>query len=61
VLGTQKTETKPSLIGEKADTPPGSQATACCPREYTGTWENLCLPSSFVSKLHKDCGFTGTR
>jgi hypothetical protein len=30
--------------GEMADTSPGSQSTACCLRDFSGTWENLCLP-----------------
>ena len=31
--------------GEMAETLPGSQATACCPRDFTGTWEDLCPPA----------------
>ncbi|MGA1841855.1 MAG: hypothetical protein ACMUIU_14635 [bacterium] len=49
------------VISEMADTPPGSQATACCSKDRTGTWENLCLPSNLVSILYSDCRFTGTR
>ena len=33
------------VIGEMMDTPPGSQATACCSRDCAGTWEDLCFPS----------------
>jgi hypothetical protein len=54
VLRTRKAETNPSLVGEMGDTPPGSQATACCSRDYTGTWENLCLPSDIGNLLYKD-------
>ena len=32
------------VTGEMADTPPGSKSTACCSRDFSGTWEDLCLP-----------------
>ena len=32
------------VTGEMADTPPGSKSTACCSRDFSGTWEDLYLP-----------------
>ena len=32
------------VTGEMAGTPPGSKSTACCSRDFPGTWEDLCLP-----------------
>ena len=50
--------------GEMVDTPPGSVATACCPKDYAGTWENLCLPSVHW-RAHSGCigqaGYVGPR
>jgi hypothetical protein len=37
------------VIGEMADTPPGSQTTACCSKDCTGTWEDLCFPTELTS------------
>lgn len=46
--------------GEMVETPPGSQATACCSKDYAGTWENLSFPK--CRKVHSVCiGQAGLR
>ena len=48
--------------GEMVETLPGSQAMACCPRDFTGTWEDLCSPSELgESVVFRIGGFTGPR
>lgn len=46
-------------IGEMVATPPGSQATACCSKDYAGTWEDLSFPSCWNStfRLYRIDGF----
>jgi hypothetical protein len=36
------------VIGEMVDTPPGPWSMACCPKDFVGTWEDLCLPPKIM-------------
>ncbi|MFX0197039.1 MAG: hypothetical protein ACFFCW_13010 [Candidatus Hodarchaeota archaeon] len=42
--------------GKMVDTPPGSQATACCPKDYPETWEALCFPSLLERPFIRNAG-----
>jgi hypothetical protein len=48
--------------GEMVETPPGCMATACCPKDDAGTWENLCFPISLEStfRMYMIGGLCGT-